>query len=335
MDDIEHNAYECSRCGRGFTTEKALNKHNQRKIPCDRKLQCAKCGKIFDKMSNYNRHMEERKTPCEPIVNGEPPVVNEGENKCEFCGRKFTTIKRLENHRQKYCKVAQNKKVYASGEFKPGMEVLQQTLEKRDRQNTGIDGKEESKEELKEEIRRLREQLQSVQPTTVNQINIDKLQINQTIIINSFDSKQSFDHIDVKEAISALRLDFDEIFPKLTHLIHGDEKAKQNHNIYLPNLKTDRVMILEEREKKRQWRDSTLREIFPVLMKRGVDLLYKADDDLSAMGQILTDEEGDRFEMLINKQRSNTIDDEDIEKIKPILYKMKMLPKPVSTGLLT
>jgi hypothetical protein len=313
----EESIYKCDKCSKEFTTAKALKQHSKRKIPCDRKLQCIKCGKSFDNMGHLNRHLENRKTPCEPIVGGEAPTVSIGENKCIFCGRDFTTPKRLENHIQK-CRIANNKKVYSNGEFKPGMEALADKVKIiNGKQYVSLDSLVDFKEELKKEIK------SEITGMTINNTFNGPVQINNITI--SFDGKQALDHLDANKIVELLQGEMHKIIPAITDMVHGDPGIIQNHNVYLPNLKEDRVLVVKAEGKTKKWEARTLREVFKTLMKRGVDVMYKADDELSAMNKLLTDEEGAKFEMLINKQRSNSIYDEDIEEIKPILAKMKLL----------
>lgn len=317
MDTLDIILYECNKCNKTFSTKQTYQRHKNRKNPCDREFRCSKCGKKFDKQQGLDRHLEDRKTPCEPIVGNEAPTVAAGENKCIFCGRDFTTPKRLENHIQK-CKIANNKKVYSNGEFKPGMEALADRVEIiNGKKYVSYDSLVDFKEELKKEIK------SEIIGTTVNNTFNGPVQINNITI--NFDGKQYVDHLNAAEIVKLLKGELHEIIPAITHMVHGDKNIVQNHNIFLPNQKEDKVLVLTGSDDKKKWEVRTLREAFRVLMKRGVDIMYAADDELSAMNQLLTDEELDKFDMLINKQRSNSIYDEDIEELKPILLKMKLL----------
>lgn len=330
--DQETSKFACTKCGKKFKDNRGLQQHYRKKIPCDRKIQCSKCGKVFADVTHLDRHVNDRKTPCEPIVGEKPPEVKLGENKCQFCGRNYISEGRLRQHLQK-CKIANNKKVFDGNAFKPGMEVLSEKVESAETLCKELVITRQENRELKEEMSEMKEMLRTLlanQAHANQSVNINHLTIgtmNNNIIINNFYGNQHVESLDPRMIIETLKLDFHKVFPAITELVHGDETLTENHNIYLPNLKTEKVLVWQGDEQKKIWQTTTIREVLPILMKRGVDLLYKADDDLSAIGQLLTDEEGDKFEMLINKQRSKTITDEDIEEIKPILYKMKMLQK--------
>jgi len=54
---------KCSKCNNTFNSEYVLNKHLNRKIPCDTILQCTRCDKVFKTIRDLNSH-ENRKFPC-------------------------------------------------------------------------------------------------------------------------------------------------------------------------------------------------------------------------------------------------------------------------------
>jgi hypothetical protein len=298
-----------------------------RKTACDEKIQCSKCGKTFTQDWELERHMN-RKTPCEPIVGGVPPVVKQGENKCKFCGRVSASADALRKHLQK-CRIAANKKVYTPEGPKAGRDALfdltpndvTTAVASRDdiliamMQNMQQDFK-----QMKNEISELKQNQNKPNVVVNNTING-----NVNIQINVFTAKPYMEGIDFQRALSLLKKPDHEIISEITEMIHGDQNLPQNHNIYMLSPKENQVMIFSGDEKKKEWTKTDLRKAYSILMKHGVDLLYKADDELSAMNKLLSDEDGDRFEMLINKQRSNSIYDEDIEAIKPVLVKLKMI----------
>ena len=51
--------YECSKCKKIFSGQYKLNRHLNRKYPCDQSArQCGKCGKFFYDSSTRKRHEE-------------------------------------------------------------------------------------------------------------------------------------------------------------------------------------------------------------------------------------------------------------------------------------
>jgi uncharacterized C2H2 Zn-finger protein len=53
-------AIMCSRCDKVFIRNSHLERHNNRKIKCDKKLMCNKCGKTFSQIGNLNRHLNKK-----------------------------------------------------------------------------------------------------------------------------------------------------------------------------------------------------------------------------------------------------------------------------------
>ena len=88
-------ATECKKCGIKFGSFQNLEKHLNKKIPCNRTLKCEKCNKIFKHKGHLNSHMN-RKTPCEPIQGD--PTKKTPENACHFCYKKFKSKYNLKKH---------------------------------------------------------------------------------------------------------------------------------------------------------------------------------------------------------------------------------------------
>ncbi len=94
---------KCEKCGNGFTKERYLKQHQNKRIPCDKVHKCTKCDTVFDSAYILRKHMS-RKTPCIPVT---IPVVliNNEENICSFCNKTYSSRSNLNKHR-KNCGVA-------------------------------------------------------------------------------------------------------------------------------------------------------------------------------------------------------------------------------------
>lgn len=55
--------YPCQKCDKKFKRAIDLQRHNFRKIPCDRILKCDRCNKVFNKKYDLTNHIN-KKTPC-------------------------------------------------------------------------------------------------------------------------------------------------------------------------------------------------------------------------------------------------------------------------------
>ena len=58
--------YICEKCNKRFKSQRNLNLHLNKKLPCDRKYVCDDCGKAFCVQWKYKRHIK-RKRSCIPI----------------------------------------------------------------------------------------------------------------------------------------------------------------------------------------------------------------------------------------------------------------------------
>lgn len=69
------NDTTCPKCGKVLCDKRSLNRHLNRKIPCDYKYVCQRCSKEFKNNRDLNLHLH-RKTPCALFT-------------CEHCERHY------------------------------------------------------------------------------------------------------------------------------------------------------------------------------------------------------------------------------------------------------
>jgi hypothetical protein len=65
--DIMDNKYQCYKCDKIFNTKFNLNRHLNRKIPCNKnkEFKCVTCLKNFSCNQTLEKH-KNRKYPCKP-----------------------------------------------------------------------------------------------------------------------------------------------------------------------------------------------------------------------------------------------------------------------------
>jgi uncharacterized C2H2 Zn-finger protein len=80
------NALQCKLCDRIFGAIQILERHMNRKIPCNVILKCEKCNKEFRLKANLIRH-QDRKSPCEFMQSN--TVIKVEPNKCSYCLKVF------------------------------------------------------------------------------------------------------------------------------------------------------------------------------------------------------------------------------------------------------
>ena len=58
--------FKCDKCEKTFQREEHLNRHLNRKIPCDREIKCPRCGIDFIQISDLKRHLN-KKNKCQDM----------------------------------------------------------------------------------------------------------------------------------------------------------------------------------------------------------------------------------------------------------------------------
>jgi hypothetical protein len=84
----------CNKCNKTFANRYSLKRHTSRQTECGIVHGCPRCQKVFPTKGRLDRHIK-RKTPC-GIVNVN--VLNDIDNTCNTCFRKFSTTSNLRRH---------------------------------------------------------------------------------------------------------------------------------------------------------------------------------------------------------------------------------------------
>ena len=175
--------FSCEKCGRELKTLKTLERHMNRKIPCDKIYKCPKCNKEFKLKKRYTEHLK-RKTPCKPIQGNPTEEIDDPKRTCNYCYKKFTQFSSLKRH-YKTCKVKNG-----------GMRMLFGTIMKEQKREIN---------KLKKKIAGMeKNQKNQVIPVAVNNINNNinntiNNTVNNTINLNvnilGYNSSESHDKI--------------------------------------------------------------------------------------------------------------------------------------------
>lgn len=249
---------------------------------------CELCGRVFKYPAHLARHRA-RKTPCDPILERAGPALEDpahAQKTCRFCGRYFSSYTSMRRHVRTTCKIAPNTKNGGAG-----MEVLyEHTIQ---RQASQLEAQQEQiaemaarQNELLGMVRQLVEQKSgggrhacagevALQMGDRNRVSIDN---RKQVIVNVF-GEEGLDHATVArikaildesltrpalpEAASAAVL-------KTAMLVYSDPDHPENLTCYLPNKKTDDVLV----HSKGGWEVQPASLVLPPMAQKSVDTLF-------------------------------------------------------------
>jgi uncharacterized C2H2 Zn-finger protein len=184
----EEKPYICNKCSRGFTEERYLQRHLNRKTPCTSEFKCNKCDKVFKTKAMLLRHLN-RKTPCS--IEEVPVVTTENrENRCHMCGNYYSNRQNLNRHK-KTCSVMQNPSQLIQL-IAHQAETNQQLIEQNQQQQ--------------QTIQSLMAGLQTLQrPTsTTNNINIQQNNLYVNVTLCTF-GKEDLSRLDTSKVMNMLK----------------------------------------------------------------------------------------------------------------------------------
>ncbi len=207
---------------------------------------CISCGRAFKYPRSLREHRA-RKTPCTPILSPQdhpPEVLGDPDleaKKCRFCGRVFSNRTSMLRHVRHNCKIAPNAK---NGD--EGLEKLYDHTNKRQSEEIA---------ELKAEMAKMREDMRNLTERSVVVGGGGNIAIQGNVNIMVF-GKESQRHI-TGGTIRAILDDclkspaipsaVEEAVLRTAMLVYSDPDRPENITAYLPNKKTDDVMVHGEK----------------------------------------------------------------------------------------
>jgi len=247
---------------------------------------CEMCEKDFLVPTKLRRH-KTRKTPCALIIEKadlaaevlEDPDLDQ--KRCHFCGRVFVNYTSMRRHIRNTCKIAPNKK---NGDT--GMEILYEyTLR---RQQAQIDTLQIQNEQMLGMMQQIvnrdgnSAQLANIGAVALqgnqNQVAVDNSKDKKVLNINIF-GQESMEHV-TPEKIKAI---LDEALRtpnvakaaqiavlKTAQLVYSNPDYPENHTCYLPNKKSNDVMV----HTKNGWEIQAASTVLPPMATTCIDCIF-------------------------------------------------------------
>jgi hypothetical protein len=221
---------QCEKCGKDFKFRYLLLKHQNRKKTCET-LDNIKVV-YDDKIKNFNDKIKDIEDEIKIKTNKSLKKIT----KCMFCNNPQSNRANMLRHFRKYCNVKKQ---------------LLEDINKLNEDKNKLLNKQEIKikdEEIKirdEKIKELENKLKSKTNTNTNTTINNNITINNNqnniVVINPF-GKEDLSHLSLEDYKKFLN-GFFPGFLKYIEKVHFDENAPQNHNIYIPNLKSKYLSV--------------------------------------------------------------------------------------------
>ena len=252
---------------------------------------CQRCGKAFDKPALLRRH-HKRKTPCDLIVErvnlpsevlGDPELEKK---KCAFCGRVFSSYDVMRRHVRNYCRIAPNAK---NGDA--GMEVLYEHIIQRQEMRIAL--LEQQNAEMLGIMRQLVVQpaapaggAQSAGEIAVHNrdgtVAVDNSKKEVHIHIHGQEALEHITSARIKEILdetlgqagSGVEHAAQAAVLKTAMLVYSDPDHPENLTAYLPNKKTNDVMVRTSRGGTNGWEVHPASLVLPPMAQKSVDTLF-------------------------------------------------------------
>jgi hypothetical protein len=283
--------------------------------------QCSKCGRVFARKYALDRHLNERKHPCVASTTIKPPA--KGGHTCLSCGREFCRPSNLTRHMSDgRCPIATPRITISAAKkgtipASAKSEDVKKHLEKTNKILL----------ELSKEVASMRDERKSAEPTSV----INNGTVNN-ITINIF-GNENITHLtslDVLRMLNTLPqakdfLTLENLLPAAQQavintamLIYSDEKRPENITCYLPNKKTDEVVVRGASG----WEVRPYTLIVSPIAARVIELLF-AKQPIAGVDGISPDEDNERWGKLLRCIRDNetTLTSPPMRGLRPILVR--------------
>lgn len=205
------------------------------------KFLCNKCGKQFDRKYNYQRHINDTKKSCQPIITyiqaKNIEIEDEEETKkllhtCPYCDKTYSQKYNLNKHLKK-CLLA-TKAIQINEE-----------KEKLYKERIG---------HLEQQVLELTKKIGNTYSYNFNQ-HLDQSVHQQNIQINSY-GNENLNYITPSE-VEKLINNPSTCLPQFIKMVHYHEEHPENHNVIIDNIKENVIKTLKD---KNNWNSSKFEE---------------------------------------------------------------------------
>jgi hypothetical protein len=273
---------------------------------------CTLCNKTFNHKGDYKRHIN-RKTSCiettsdctekktckkkSATFSTPVPKVAHQNIKCNYCERQYKRNSELNRH-LKTCKEKKNNNLK--------QELFELLLENQKKQQQEYQG----------EIKKLQKQISNLNNTkTINyNYNTKNIQNTQNIQILAYD-KTDLSHLKDKDFKKVLKRG-NFCVPNLVDAIHFNPNKPENHNIYIPNMKTGYILCWNGKT----WDIRNREDVIDDIYDEKSNLLIDKLDEWEEIGYKLDPVIMTKFRRFLSKMENDVVKNKVKEELRFLLY---------------
>jgi hypothetical protein len=278
---------------------------------------CQRCLKEFDRKSNYTRHIN-KKNKCKEISSNKKNNLsknsetlqkrsdpsNIGGYKCEYCN---IIIKRKDNLNRHYARC----------------KIKKDNLLKEELFNLLFENQKKQEENYGKQIKILQDKIDNLSTGTVN-YNYNTNNTNNTVnsMVNNVNTinvlaynKTDMSHLKNKDYKRVLRRG-NFCVPNLVDAIHFNPDKPENHNIYIPNMKTGFIMCWNGKS----WDIRNREDVIDDIYDDKSNLLIDKVDEWEEIGYKLDPIIMTKFKRFITKMDDDIVKNKVKEEIRFLLY---------------
>jgi hypothetical protein len=275
---------------------------------------CTRCRKEFYKISHYKRHIN-RKNKCKENTSSSnnnnlktssvPKLEHVFQNRnderyiCNYCNRSYSRRPNLNKH-LKTCKRKEDNLLKE--------ELFNLLLENQKKQQ-------EKQDNYEKRIEQLQEQILNLNTGTVNYYTTNNTTNNtQNIQVLAYE-KTDISHLKDKDYKKVLRRG-NFCVPNLVDAIHFNPNKPENHNIYIPNMKTGYIMCWNGKSWDVRNREDVIDDIYDDKSNLLIDKL----DEWEEIGYKLDPIIMTKFNRFLGKMDDDIVKNKVKEEIRFLLY---------------
>jgi hypothetical protein len=276
--------FQCDKCGRGFKAKHHLDKHLNRKTPCNKVYKCSDCGKVFPNASELKRH-ENRVTPCAPES---IPVIkgSNAENRCHMCGNEYSNAYNLKRH-QKSCSVMKDPSLLLRmfNDQREMIKTQQQMIQ------TLVSGSPQPQTIINGDV--------NIQNTIEN-----NLYVNVTIC--SF-GKEDLSRLDTSKVMNLLKGQIKDFMPKMIEHVHANPEMPEFHNVFYDPEREKAIVFAPSSDNTNTWQAHDFSDISAQLTEKIKEHIRPGNGPYFDMAMKDKDTEtSNKIIMIANEERYDT-----------------------------